>query len=156
MASIINITGDQPVYLTLPLIGSATSYQYDQPLTDAVDVSAFDFLDLELGVVSCNVPSASGSTVTIGLLTGMQNQTPDGWIGNDYPTATNYQMATFSASLAAPAYNIKSLGPFGGDSEDRNPILRYVRYSVHFAGGSGDSAVITFWIRGMARRLGTP
>ena len=120
MASIIQLTSGQPVIVT-----AAPTFQ---PLFEAIDISGFDILDLELGVVGL----VGGGSATIKVVTGMQTQVEDAsWV-----TAI-----AFTAVSTSPSYELitKNLG-----------LLRYVRWEVSALSGTTPS--VTFWIRGMARK----
>jgi hypothetical protein len=123
MAHLISVTPVQPVTASV-----STSSDTRQTITEAVDIGECDWLDLELVVVSLSGPS----TITIGLCTGMQLQTEDGWLCNTslpslnfFPIATGSQQRTFGPGL-----------------------LRYVRWVVQPNATSGS---VSFYVRGMAR-----
>jgi hypothetical protein len=116
MATVLNITPLQPV---------AATNGTKQNLWEAVDVAAFDILDLELVVIT---PASSASLVT--LITGMQIQTEDGWVA----LTTN-----FSQSTAGSVIKTFDKG-----------FLRYIRWSCDASGTAP-----TFYIRGMGRRYGS-
>jgi hypothetical protein len=122
MATVIDLTPGQPVVVAPG--GSATN----QNLTQAIDVSAFDMLDLQLVVLT-----APGTGGLVTLITGMQTQSEDGWKALSTPSS-------YWTSAAVGTY----LQLF-----DRN-FLRYVRWSV----ASGTGASISFYIRGMGRKYG--
>lgn len=145
MAAIINLTGEQPIYQSITLAPSYYIIQVNQPLIDAIDISEYHMLDIELGVLSLTL-GQHGGVVTFGLLTGMQNQTEDGWIGNDYWSDERYRLGRFAANVTEPTYSITSFGPTG--------LLKYVRFSVTYNETTSSTAKVLFLIRGMARRLG--
>ena len=113
MAIAFQLTPGQPITVT------AVS---TQPLSEAVDVSEFDILDL-----MSSVAAMTASTVTIKIITGMQKQSEDGWV-----TAVEFSAATVVGS------ELKT---------KTNGFLRYIRWTVTaITGGSA-----TFYIRGMGR-----
>jgi hypothetical protein len=126
MASMIHITPEQPVVATISTTGDTR-----ENLWDAVDVGAYDFLDLELVITAIT----GAATVTIGLCTGNHIESEDGWLSNTstpslnfYPAGVGSQQKTFGCGL-----------------------LRYVRWVVQ---PNATAGTVTFYIRGMARKQG--
>jgi hypothetical protein len=117
MADIITLT-PQPVRVT------ATGLQ---PIYLSLDIGAYDFLDMELGITNLEGTSPN---VTVELWTGMQTQTDNGWV-------QLYQFPNQSANNTWLKQNIP------------NGLLRYLRWNVTALGGTGPAA--TFFIRGMGR-----
>jgi hypothetical protein len=101
-----------------------------QELRLALDVLAFDMLDLELRVLDIEGTTPS---ITIIVQTGMQRATEEGWV-----TAS-----TFVAVTSAPASQIRTV----------QNMLRYVRWNVSALTGTGGPAA-TFLIYGVGRRWG--
>jgi len=101
-----------------------------QPLYLAVDISRFDLLDMEAGLVAVE---GSLTSFTVDLYTANQNQTDDGWlaIGSTLFSGTTnntWQKVSYSSGL-----------------------LRYLRWKVtSIAGGTA----ATFFIRGVGRSYG--
>lgn len=108
------------IHLTDGTVRHTTSEK--QELRLAVDVSAYDELDLLLTVQE----DSAGSSISVRILTGMQMETEEGWV-----TA-----ATFATTAAQ-----------GEDAMNVTNLLRYVRYEL--VTGSTNA---TFQINGMARR----
>lgn len=145
MPAVTNLTGEQPVYQSIRTLSGQYILQIDQPLLDAIDISEYNILDIELGALSLTLGQYGGA-VAFGLLTSMQNQTEDGWIGADYWSDSRYRLGYFAANVSEPTYQISSFGPRG--------LLRYVRFSVTYGGAPDSTAKVLFLIRGMARRVG--
>jgi len=97
-----------------------------QPIYLALDVSAFDILDIELGIIGLE---GTGTGVTVNVWTGMQNQVDDGWLA----------LSTFSTMTAADTFAKQTFQ--GG-------FLKYLRWRVDSLGGY---TATTFYIRGMGR-----
>ena len=113
----------RPITLThQPIRVTATGFQ---PLYLAMDVSAFDILDIELGIVGLEGTSPS---VTVNVYTGMQNQVDDCWL----------PLSTFASQSTPDTYLKQSFQ--GG-------FLKYVRWNVTALAGTA----ATFYIRGMGR-----
>src|SRR5437660_864086 len=128
MATIISLTPAQPVTVIGPM-GATTR----QNLWDVFDTSPFDYFDLQLGVTAI-----TGSGIAIELDTSMQIEVDDtSWIQPATPVV-------WSSLGSAPFYALKTL--------DKG-FLRYLRWNVSTMTG-GQS--ITFWIRGIGRRYGSP
>ena len=100
-----------------------------QPIYLATDVGGYDILDLEGGVVA----NEGGVTAfQLEIWTGMQNQTDDGW------RIVGEQLITAATTNTWYIQNYK------------RGLLRFVRWKVvTITAGTA----ITFFIRGMARRL---
>ncbi len=131
MADIIDLTPSEPATVSFTLNGAGPTLQN---LWDAFDVSKYDVLDLELGIV--NIGGTLG-TVTIDLYTGMQIQTEDGWVQVKNVTTG---VSIWGTGLAVGAYVLasQSLG-----------FLRYIRWQVTTPLSAGQS--VTFFIRGIGR-----
>ncbi len=129
MASIINVTPTQPVTL------NNTAANVRQNLWEAVDIAAFDILDLELVITT--ITGAGLGAVQVDLITGMQVQSEDGWIVAT-PTGGVW------GALAPGAY-LKTF--------DKG-LLRYVRWQMTTDIPLANT--VPFYIKGMARRYGTP
>jgi hypothetical protein len=99
-----------------------------QPIYLALDIGAYDFMDVQLGILGLE---GTSPTATVELWTAMQNQTDDGWVQafawTNQSTTNTWIKGTVSSGL-----------------------LRYLRWKLTTLGGSGSPAV-TFSIRGMAR-----
>ena len=137
MSAIINLTGPQPVNVSL----SSTDETRDQ-LHNAVDIGRVDRLDLELVIVSNT--AATGTALIIGICTGMQNETEDGWLSNCSTPSLNF--APVAVTTGNPTGLTVQHKSFSG-------MLRWVRWVVRpvVAGTSGS---VSFYIRGMARGCG--
>jgi hypothetical protein len=118
MATPFTLT-QQPIRVTAP------GYQ---PIYLAMDISGFDVLDVELGVVG--LEGTATPSVTVELWTGMQNQTDDGYV----------QLVAFANQTTTNVYLKQSIG---------SGLLRYLRWKVTTLGGTSPAA--TFFIRGMGR-----
>jgi hypothetical protein len=118
MSDIVMLTA-QPIRLT----GTAT-----QELYLAVDVSAYDLLDLQ---AVCTV-EGTASSGAIKLISGMQFQTNDGWFepSSNFAAINGTGVKTVTASVT------------GG-------FMRYVRWQLTSLGGA---SAITFFIKGLGRR----
>ena len=127
MAAIINVTPQQPVLLGPGVTGGVKA----QPAYDAIDVSGYDILDLEL-VITTITGFTSG---TIAIMTGMQMQSDDGWV-----TLANFSLAGSYGTAGNAILKTYDKG-----------FLRYIRWIVMNL-SPGDQ--IGFYIRGMARRYG--
>jgi hypothetical protein len=104
-----------------------------QPLYLALDVSAFDALDVELGVLSLE---GTSPTVTVQLWSSLQKATDSGWmLLHDFGNKSGVFNAYYRARVQ------RSAG-----------LLRYLRWKVTTLGGSGSPAA-TFFIRGVGRSL---
>ncbi len=126
MATTINITPLQPVVLSV-------SNPLKMNLWDAVDVSAFDVLDLELNVL---VVGGGLVNVQIDLITGMQKQTEDGW----------------GVVPAGGAWGALPAGSVVLKTFDKG-FLKYVRWQC--STGLGGANTATFYLRGQGRRYGS-
>jgi hypothetical protein len=78
-----------------------------QPLREALDISAFDEMDVLLNLASAK--TATSGSITVEISTGMQTQTDDGWV-----TA-----GTFTAMTAVGSQKIHVTG-----------LLQYIRWRV--------------------------
>jgi hypothetical protein len=121
MADVITITPQPVRYLTSAGTGL-------QPIYLALDAGAYDFLDLETGVVSVE---GAVTAFTLDLYTGMQTQTDDGWV----------QVVTLSSATTSPTWTKVNVPATTG-------LLRYLRWRVTTITGG---TAVTFFIRGMGR-----
>ena len=152
MAAVIHITPEQPVVVELAA-GAGTDRQI-APLHEPVDVLAYRWLDLELVVVRADL--SEGASVSIGVATGMQAGTEDGWINSKVSTAataTQYDFDAITTSTAGnpPILRRTAIGRVGKD-EPPAILLRYVRWVAQLTAGS--TASLAFYVRGVARTLG--
>ncbi len=108
-----------------PIRVTATGFQ---PIYLAPDISSFDALDVELGIIGLE---GTSPTVTVELWTGMQNQTDDGFV----------QLYAFANQNTVNTYLKQNITA---------GLLRYLRWKVTTLGGTGSPAA-TFFIRGMGR-----
>jgi hypothetical protein len=121
MADLITLT-QQPVR-------QVTATNVLQPIYLSLDISGYDFLDMEAGIVGVE---GAVTQFTLDLYTGMQVQTDDGWVsaGNlitqANPTTNSWYKVNFP-----------------------NSLLRYIRWRVTTITAG---TAVTFFIRGMARR----
>lgn len=113
------------ILVTTPVRITATGAQ---ELRLALDVSAYDVLDLELRVLRLEGTSPS---VTVEIQTGMQRESSEGWVtlGTAFP-----------AVATAPKSEVRNL----------TNLLRYIRWNVTVLSGSGSPAA-TFMIDGVGR-----
>ena len=119
-----------------PIVALSSSFT-SQNLWEALDVSNYDVLDLELGIVAASGGTPSGS-ITVQLMTPMQRQVDNAsWI----VPATNF--ANVSSGGSFPAWQIQTF-EFG--------LLRYVRWKVSAFGGFTN---LTLSIKGMGRKMGS-
>lgn len=103
-----------------------------QPMQLALDVGAFDALDVELGVLSLE---GTSPTVTVQLWSGLQDQTDSGWVLlHDFGAISGVFNAYYHTKIARTA-----------------GLLRFLRWNVT-ALGSGSPAA-TFFLRGVGRSL---
>ena len=128
MLTIMDLTPSAPV--TVTVAGSGTIYQ---PLSEARDRGEGDTGDLVRGVLD----SPSGTNFTFGICTSLQRETESGWV-----------------EAPAALFDFETVAGGGERSRGRRfdaGPLRYVRWRFAFdvAGGT-----ITFYIRGLGRRLG--
>lgn len=110
-----------------------------QPLAEAVDVSAYDQVDVQFCLYS-----ADAGTVTFHLLTSMQNQSEgDDWesLGSVPLTLSGGNPAFKSVTFPSPILAATTIAP--------TPLLRYVRWKIVFSGGA---TLATVQIEGMLRR----
>jgi len=115
MADLITLT-QQPAIVTSAIY---------QPMLEAIDVSAYDYLDFLLLATQ-----ASASTV-IQIVTGV-----------DLNANTSWQtVLSFDSFSTAPTVSLKSSWGL--------PLMRYIRWNV----GTYTSGTSTFAIRAMARRF---
>ena len=104
-------------------------------LFDAIDVAAYDMLDLQLLLVAATGTISSGS-LQIKIITGMQRQVEDNsWL----VTPTNFDDLSSLPSLPKSYLKTLNMG-----------FLKYIRWSVEQWPASGLTD-ITFLIRGIAR-----
>jgi hypothetical protein len=105
---------------------------------DAIDVGAYDILDLQLLLVASTGSYTSGS-FTCQLLTSMQRQVDDGsWTATTF-TSGNWTISSWPGSF-----------PSGYPAVQDKGFLRYLRWNVTSL-PTGITSV-TFFIRGMARK----
>jgi len=119
------------IWITQPLqeVSAGTPRQ---SIDSAIDVSGYD--ELFIQTYCCGVSIPSTRSVNIELITGMQNQTEDGWI----QVFTNTITALTPGAAGGSFSNLVSPGTF----------LRYIRWNVPV----GSGLPITFWMAGVARR----
>ena len=133
MGNFITFT-PQPV--TIQVTGKNDAYQ---PLWTVIDVSGFDILDLELGVLFLSAKV----TADIFIETSMQNQSGDNWqIAGQFPQRIN------GAPNAVPNPQWQKLNIASGQTSQG--LLKFVRWRVRLSG----AGTVTFFIRGIARRWG--
>ncbi len=135
MADLINLTPQQSITVNV----ASTNVLYVPSVSESIDVSRYDILDLELAVLG--VPSGSPNIV-FQLLTSMQNQYDD--LGGLAPTTQASWISAGSINggtgvSSAPTYNLKTF---------TTGFLRYVRWGVYSTSLTGN---VTFWCRGLAR-----
>jgi hypothetical protein len=122
MADVFTIT-PQPIRFTT---ASYASPGVLQPLYLALDVGAWDFMDIEAGVVTVE---GAVSAFQLDLFTGMQVQTDDGYVS----------VTTLSTATSGNSWNKVNIA---------SGLLRYVRWRVTTLTGG---TAVTFFIRGMGR-----
>jgi len=120
MADILTLTAQPIRYPTASGVGF-------QPIYLATDISSYDFLDMEAGIVGVEGPVTG---FTLELWTGMQNQTDDGWV-------------SVGALVTGTTANTWTKANFP------NSLLRFVRWKVTVITAG---TAVTFFCRGMARR----
>lgn len=118
MADEINFT-PRPVRL------SQTGFQ---PLDQAIDVSDYDELDLQLGIVALEGTGSPNATVEV--WTSMQRESEGGW------------------SLVVAFSNLSV--PNSWEKKNADGLLRYARWKLDTLGGTNPS--VTFVLGGMARK----
>ena len=125
MADVIQVTGG---------IVRVTTTEW-QALDQAIDISAYDELDLVIGVVSLE----SAGNLQIKLATGMQKMS-----GQTDPSSLAgwFQVASFSSIGSAPSWEKIRIASTAG-------LSRYLRWFV----GSLSASAASFTIEGMARRI---
>lgn len=99
-----------------------------QPLREALDVSAFDEMDVLLEIAALK-GSGSPTTFQVSVITGMQTQTESGWV----------IAGTFSNHTASGAEKLYVTG-----------LLQYVRWQIT----STDFDTASFTLTGVLRRRG--
>jgi hypothetical protein len=117
-----------------------------QPLWTVVDVSRYDILDLELGVLFLT----SGSTVHVCIETSMQNQvdsriargSEQGWLvaGEFRPVSSD------KGEIPHPQWQKLNIS----SGLNGNGILKFIRWRVRLT----QPGTVTFFIRGLTRRWG--
>lgn len=142
MGHFITLT-PHPVTINLPSKGN--SYQ---PLWTVIDVSGYDILDLELGVLFL-----SGKvTANFYIETSMQNQTDStsshGATAGDWLVAGAFQQQIAGNTNSVPAPQWQKLNIASGASSQS--ILKYIRWRVNLSA----AGTVTFFIRGIARNWG--
>jgi len=118
MAAVINLTNG-----AIRVIANTK-----QPLHEAIDVSAFDSIDLLLSAYTLEGTSSPQAQVQI--LTGMQKDTEDGWVS----------AFAFATTTTAPTFT----------KDHITGLLRFVRWEV--LNVSGTNPALTFALNGMARQ----
>lgn len=109
-----------------PQVVRGTTSQQRQSLKDALDVSGYDSADILLFVAALEGTTPS---VTIRIITGMQNETEEGWV----------PVSAFSAVTSS------------GNAQKANftGFLRYIRWEISALTGTG--VVAAFTLTGMLR-----
>lgn len=125
MVSLISLTPSQPVVVAVATIGETR-----QSLDQAVDLCGAESIDLELVVLELS-PSATLKSVRIGLATGFQTQSEDGWISN----------------RSSPPLTFMPCG-VGTHPRRFSRLFRFARWVV-LPGLTGGT--VTFYLRGVAR-----
>jgi len=153
MPSMIYLTPNEPTTVSL----STGSQVAVCSLSEAIDIGQFDWLDLEVVLLSATFVGGTSPTVTIGISTGLELQTEDGWINNKATTGNSNANYDILRAQTAPAAGVsvsavKSLGGLVPGANNPSPLLRYARWVVQ-ANGGPTSATVVFYIRGMARRI---
>jgi hypothetical protein len=139
MSSFITLT-PHPITITLPGKGSVA-----QPLWTVVDVSAFDILDLELGMLFVS-PKVTANVV---IETSMQNQSESPGSGHgdgDWQVAGQFSQPIVGSPSAPPTPQWQRLNIASGVAG--NGLLKFVRWHVSLSA----AGTVTFFIRGIARR----
>lgn len=113
MADIFRLT-NQPVRVT------DTAGSVRQPLTQVVDVTFYDEIDLQLGVLTILGTTPS---VVVRILTNMVNDSEDGWV----------EATAFTAVTSSNMWEKKNI---------TNP-LRYIRWEVTLSGTGSPSVLFT-------------
>jgi hypothetical protein len=127
MADFITPT-PQPIVLA----SNASVLIFNQPLWQATDVSPYDALDVQFGVLAL-----TAGNLTLKLRTGMTTEIEDAsWV--DVP---NLSVTVISSE--APSW------PLVSTEAGSSKLLRFVRWRAEFT----LEATGVFWIRGMARRF---
>ena len=98
-----------------------------QPLAEALDVSAYDYIDAELGV-----HSLTGTDITVEIITGMQKDTESGWV----------PLLTFTSVTQNDIFEPMSTVGTG-------KMLKYIRWNVSIF-TAPTAAVFSVW--GMLRK----
>jgi hypothetical protein len=153
MPSTLYLTPNEPTTVSL----SSANEVVLCTLSEAVDIGQFDWLDLEVVLLSATFVGGTSPSVTIGISTGLQLQTEDGWINNKAATGNTNANYDILLNQVAPSAGVsvsavKSLGGMVPGANNPSPLLRYARWVVQ-ANGAPTSATIVFYIRGMARRI---
>jgi hypothetical protein len=139
MPAFITLT-PHPLTVSLPAKGHLT-----QPLWTAVDISRFDILDLELGVLFLS----NKVSATVSVVTSMQNQfegNGNGQGGGDWLLAGEFVTPVVGQQNAPPTPQWQKLSISSQGRE--GPLLKYVRWRVDLSA----AGTVTFFIRGLARR----
>lgn len=128
MADIVVIT-PQPIIIT----SGPTSVTQD--IRTAIDVSAWDYLDLQVGLMSAE----TNGTVTVNMFTSMQNVVDDSsWVSG----GINCGSVAFTATSEAGKWKSLLLPASG------TPLLRFVRYQIVLT----TTTKATIMISGMGRK----
>lgn len=122
----------------IPLKGTAGSSHY-QVVSEAVDVSAYDSVEFQIGATSDH-PNG----ITVYILTSMQNRVDD--IANSSPSWYSLgNVALTSANAGTPIYKSLSVPT----SSTNSPMLRWIRYQIDLG---ASTTYTSFSIEGLARR----
>lgn len=123
---------DQITLTQQPVVANGNTIYMN--LQDAIDIHAYDQLDLYIQLLKLDATS-----VTVDILTSMQNTT------DDVSVSPSPWVSAGSASISAEGWSTLSLPTSG------KVLLRYVRWKVAPTGGN---AKATVYINGLARRVG--
>jgi hypothetical protein len=141
MGHFITLT-PHPVTINLPAKGN--SYQ---SLWTVIDISGYDILDLELGVLFLS----SKVVANFYIETSMQNQTDSASHGNtagDWLVAGTFQQNILGNANSVPNPQWQKLNIASGASSQG--FLKYIRWRVNL----NAAGTVTFFIRGIARTWG--
>ena len=135
MGNFITLT---PHPITISLASKGDAYQ---PLWTAVNVSAYDILDLELGVLFLNAKLEA----IVSIDTSMQNQSDR---HGDWTTAGEFPQRITGILNEVPKPQWQKLNIACGSSS--HGFLKFIRWRVNLS----DSGTMTFFIRGLVRCWG--